>query len=59
MGTTGKNVVKNPVAKIWPIQKDAKDDEKWLKPCHLRVLGESFIKNTNMTGFRWFSKMLA
>ena len=24
---------------------------------HIRVLGESFPMNTNMTGFRWFSKI--
>ena len=24
---------------------------------HLRVLSESFQMNTNMTGFRWFSKI--
>ena len=36
--------------------------EKWLKPwqmgTHLRVLSESYPINTNMTGFRWFSKIL-
>ena len=38
--------------------------EKWLKPWHmgphLRVLSESYLMNTNMTGFRfrWFSKIL-
>ena len=26
---------------------------------HLRVLSESFPMNTNMTGFRWFSKIFA
>ena len=25
---------------------------------HLRVLSESFLMNTNMTGFGWFSKVL-
>ena len=25
---------------------------------HLRVLGESYTMNTNMTGFRWFQKSL-
>ena len=34
-----------------------------LKPCHmgtyLRVLSESYPMNTNMTGFRWFSKIFA
>ena len=25
---------------------------------YLRVLSESFLMNTNMTGFRWFSKNL-
>ena len=37
-----------------------KDPEKWPKPwhmgTHLRVLGESYPMNTNMTWFRWFSK---
>ena len=36
-----------------------KNSEKWRKPwqmgTHLKVLGESFPMNTNMTGFRWFS----
>ena len=35
---------------------------KWLKPCHmgthLRVLGECYPMNTNMIGFRCFSKIL-
>ena len=35
---------------------------KWLKPCHMgthqRVLSESYPMNTNMTRFRWFSKVL-
>ena len=35
---------------------------KWLKPwhvgTHLRVLSESYPMNTNVTGFRWFSKIL-
>ena len=26
---------------------------------HLRVLSKSYPMNTNMTGFRWFSKMFA
>ena len=26
---------------------------------HLRVLSESYPMNTNMTGFRWFSKLFA
>ena len=38
-----------------------KNPEKRLKPwhigTHLRVLSESFQMNTNMTGFRWFSKI--
>ena len=25
---------------------------------HLRVLSESYLMNTNMTGFRWFKKSL-
>ena len=37
--------------------------EKWLKPWHIgthimRVLGESYPMNTNITGFRWFHKCL-
>ena len=36
---------------------------KWLKPwhmgTHLRTLGETFLMNTNMTGFRWFLKIFA
>ena len=42
------------------ITKWCKNPEKWLKPwhksTHLRVLGESYLMNTHMTGFRWFSK---
>ena len=26
---------------------------------HLRVLNKSYLMNTNMTGFRWFSKIFA
>ena len=26
---------------------------------HMKVLGESFPMNTNMTGFQWFSKIFA
>ena len=37
--------------------------EKLLKPWHmgtyLRVLRQSYLMNTNMTGFRWFSKIFA
>ena len=37
--------------------------EYWLKTrhmgTHLRVLNESFLMNTNMIGFRWFSKIFA
>ena len=36
--------------------------EKWLKPwhvgTHLGVLIENYQINTNMTGFRWFSKIV-
>ena len=43
--------------------KRCKKPEKWLKPwqtgTHLRVLSESFPRNTNMTGFNWFSKIFA
>ena len=44
-------------AKTW------KKPEKWLKPwqmgTHLRALSESFQMNTNMTGFEWFSRLIA
>ena len=37
--------------------------EKWLKPwhmgTHLRSLRKRYSMNTNMTGFRWFSKIFA
>ena len=40
-----------------------KKSEKWLKPwhmgTHLRVLSISYPMDTNMTGFRWFSKNFA
>ena len=46
---------------IWPVQNDAKNLRNWLKPWHmgtdLRVLSESSSINTNMIGFRWFSKI--
>ena len=39
-----------------------KHPESWLRPrhmgTHLRVLSESYLMNTNMTGFWWFSKNL-
>ena len=48
---------------IWPIQNDIKKTEKLLKPwhmgTHLRVLSQSYLMNNNMTGFRWFSKIVA
>ena len=51
------------VAIIWPLYNNAKIHEKWLKPwhngTHLRVLSESYLMNTNMTGFRWFSNNIA
>ena len=38
-----------------------KTPEKCLKPCHmgthLRVLSESYPMDTNMTGFKWLSKI--
>ena len=47
---------------ICPIQNDAKQTEKSLKPwqmgTHLRELSESYPMNTNMTGFGWFSGIL-
>ena len=46
-----------------PKTKWCKLPEKWLKPwhmgTHLKVLSETFPMNTNMTGFRWFSKLFA
>ena len=37
--------------------------EEWLKPwhmgTHMKVLSVSYPMNTNMTGFRWFSKIFA
>ena len=42
---------------------DAKNPEKslksWQMGTHLRKLIKSYTINTNMTGFRWFSKNLA
>ena len=46
---------------IWPIQNNAKIwkmTETLPKGTHLRVLGESYQMNTNMTVFRWISKIL-
>ena len=38
-----------------------KNPEKWLKPCqmgtHLRELNQGYLMNTNIAGFRWFSKI--
>ena len=43
--------------------KSFKKPEKWLKPwhmvTHLRVFSESYPMNTNITEFRWFSKIFA
>ena len=40
-----------------------KNPEKWPKPwklgTHLKALSESYLMSTNMTGFGWFSKILA
>ena len=33
--------------------------ETWRMGIHLRVLSESYSMNTNMAGFRFFSKILA
>ena len=49
---------------IWPIQNNAKNLLKkllkyWHMGTHLKVLSESYLMNTNMTGFRWFSKIFA
>ena len=49
---------------IWFIQNNEKKAEKKLKPgswplgTHLLVLRESFLRNTNMVGFRCFSKIV-
>ena len=32
--------------------------KSWHMGTHLRVLSESYEMNTNMTGLRWFSKIL-
>ena len=40
------------------IKKPGKCLKPWQMGTHLRVLSESFLMNTNMTGFRWFSKNL-
>ena len=49
-------VVANFANTIW-----CKKPKDWLKPWHmgtyLRVLRESYPMNTNMTGFRWLSKI--
>ena len=34
-------------------------DKPWHIGTHLRVLSESYPMDTNMTGFRWFSKIFA
>ena len=39
------------------MQKTEKSLKPWHMVTHLRVFGESFPVNTNMTGFRWFSKI--
>ena len=41
------------------MQKTYKKTESWHMGTHMRVLSESFPINTNMTGFRWFSKFFA
>ena len=40
-------------------EKPEKSLKPWQMGTHLRVLSESFQMNTNMTGFRWFSKIFA
>ena len=44
------------------ITKWCKQTEKWLKPWHmvphLRILSKSYPMNTNVTGFRWFKKII-
>ena len=39
-------------------EKRCKKAEKLKMGIHLRVLGESYLMNTIMTGFRWLSKYL-
>ena len=67
LGTTGKNrltllLLMNDFANT-KIENDAKNLKKYLKPwhmgTHLRALRESYPMNTNMTGFRCFSKIFA
>ena len=40
-------------------QKPEKSLKPWQMGTHLRVLSESYPINTNTTGFRWFSKIVA
>ena len=40
-------------------EKPGKLLKPWQMGTHLRVLGESFPMNTNMTGLRWFSEIFA
>ena len=53
----------NPYAAWWLIlliqQKALKMTETLSHGTHLRVLRKSFQMSTNMTGFRWFSKIFA
>ena len=41
------------------MQKSEKVLNPWHMGTHLRVLSESYLMNTNMTGFGWFSKDFA
>ena len=40
---------------MWPIEHEAKNLKNDCNPV-IWVLGESYPMNTNMTGFKWFSK---
>ena len=54
----GQNNWKPEKWPIWPIQNDAQTRKMtWHMGTHLRVLSESYLMNTNMTGFMWFSKI--
>ena len=47
------------LAKYKMLQKNLKLPKPWHMGTHLRVLGESYPMNTNMTGLRLFSKIFA
>ena len=51
---SGLNIIQNNAKK----QKNDRNPGTWVST-HLTVLGESFPINTNIRGFRWFSKILS